>query len=127
MLSLTERNSRKCQFGNGVADLPRVEQSWELWSLDVWGNQSDGFEVNDRCCLCRDLKVTSTPVRYNVGTEREFVCDAPSDDEIKRAIVDAGYWNGRYRLDSDGTGDENSSYLEDANGRPIFQVERNTD
>ena len=21
---------------------------WRVWSLDVWGNQQDGFEINDR-------------------------------------------------------------------------------
>jgi hypothetical protein len=26
-----------------------------LWSYDVWGNEADGFEVNDRCCIDRDL------------------------------------------------------------------------
>lgn len=23
-------------------------RSWKLWSYDVWGNEDDGYEVNDR-------------------------------------------------------------------------------
>lgn len=25
--------------------------SWEIWSYDVWGNEEEGYTVNDRCKL----------------------------------------------------------------------------
>ncbi len=28
-----------------------------LWSYDVWGNEEEGWEVNDRCALDRDIDV----------------------------------------------------------------------
>jgi hypothetical protein len=28
-----------------------------LWSYDVWGNELEGYDVNDRCCLDRAIEV----------------------------------------------------------------------
>ena len=42
-----------------------------IWSYDVWGNENDGWEVNDRCALDRALELTTTN-----STEERTILDA---------------------------------------------------
>lgn len=44
---------------------------WTVWSLDVWGNSEDGFEVNDRS------KIGSV----------EFDADTATNQDIYDALV----------------------------------------
>lgn len=63
---------------------------FELWFYDVWGNKEDGFEVNDRACVNRDLVIPSMPKTYNRGKTGQFTDFVPSDKEILTALVTAG-------------------------------------
>lgn len=54
--------------------------TYTLWSLDVWGNAEEGFEVNDRSAWSRDFVI-------------EHEGDAPTDAEVLRALFNAGYLN----------------------------------
>lgn len=63
---------------------------YELWFYDVWGNEEEGFWVNDRFCVDRDFIIMSNPKVYNKGTPRQFVDFAPTDKQILHALVDAG-------------------------------------
>lgn len=49
-----------------------IATTWELRTYDVWGNASDGWQVNDTFSAGTvELRIPRT--RYNVGTERH-VC-----------------------------------------------------
>lgn len=63
---------------------------YELWFYDVWGNKTDGFEVNDRRCSDRDFVIPTMPKTYNRGKVGQFTDFVPSDKEILTALVKAG-------------------------------------
>ena len=85
------------------------KSTYTLWSLDVWGNEREGFEVNDRCCLSREFEVE------HEGSEAD-------DEDIRLALVAGGYLKPRFRMAYDG--DEVSIFISHkASGRPLFQLE----
>lgn len=61
-------------------------QLWDLWSYDVVGNAEDGFDVNDRNCLCRSIEITVKEQIYNVGTAQQFSDYIPTDEQIYEII-----------------------------------------
>ena len=63
---------------------------YELWFYDVWGNEKDGFEINDRHCIDRDFIIKSNPKTYNKGTPQQFTDFTPTDKQIIQSLVDAG-------------------------------------
>ena len=82
--------------------------TWRVFTLDVWGNEEDGFDVNDR---------------WPAG-EIE-TSDEPTDAEVWCRLLEAGIARG---LISDGEFDWCDEALlcvsEAATGRPVFQLER---
>ena len=64
----------------------KIETTWETWTYDVWGNEKDGFEVNDRSCLSRDYPLTLKVETFNQGTDQEFKAAYPSDKQIREAL-----------------------------------------
>ena len=63
---------------------------WEVWTYDVWGNETDGYEVNDRCCVAREYEITENeelhPHNTRDATQGFFpVWDTP-EDEIRAAL-----------------------------------------
>lgn len=81
-------------------------QTWSVYTLDVWGNESDGYDVNDRS---------------NVG---KVEIDTDADDKaIIKTLVDAGYLRPRFRFAVDGD-DCFISIDHAATGRPVLQLQR---
>lgn len=99
---------------------------YDVWSLDVWGNENDGFNVNDRSCFERGMEFPTTHVVYNEGTEGEFSDDWLSDQQILETLQEIGFLSDKCTL-ADLTIDgesESSLYIEEsANGFPICQLE----
>ena len=62
------------------------KQVWDLWSYDVWGDADDGYTVNDRSCLNREIEIEVKEERYNIGTEREFGDFTPTNEQIFEII-----------------------------------------
>lgn len=64
-----------------------VETHWELWSYDVWGNKTDGYEVNDRSCFERHY-VIYCQIQHNNADKPSLAFDSasPSDYQIKKAF-----------------------------------------
>ena len=62
------------------------KQVWDLWSYDVWGNADDGYDVNDRHCLNREIEIEVKEERYNIGTEQEFGDFIPTDEQMHEII-----------------------------------------
>jgi len=99
---------------------------YDVWSLDVWGNEEDGFDVNDKSCFQRGVEFPTYPQGYNKGTPREFWEHWPSDQQIIDTLIEIGFLNPDVKLsDIDIDGDpQYSLYLEElSNGFPICQLE----
>lgn len=63
---------------------------YELWFYDVWGNEEDGFDVNNRYCANRDFVIMTNPKVHNRGTPRQFVDFYPTYKQVLQSLVDAG-------------------------------------
>ncbi len=63
-----------------------IETTWEVWTYDVWGNARDGYDVNDRCCICREYPITLQAKRNNAGTTSEFLSAYPTHKQIREAL-----------------------------------------
>lgn len=63
-----------------------VDTTWELWSYDVWGNATDGYDVNDRSCFDRAYPLALTVERFNADKPGEFFGAYPSDAQIREAF-----------------------------------------
>lgn len=89
----------------------KTNQSYTLWSYDVWGNETDGFDVNDRSAYSRDVSMP----------------DQPTDKHILLALKRCGYLLNSVKLsDLDISGDDICIYIDDAkNGRPLCGFKRN--
>jgi hypothetical protein len=126
MLLARHERSQEEMEKNRIAFYRRFEMknnSYELWFYDVWGNEEDGFEVNDRHCASRDFVIPTMPKTYNKGTPRQFTDFVPSDKEILTVLVSAGelkesalYAN--ITID----GDDETIYLTEDNGCPLCEL-----
>lgn len=82
--------------------------TWRVFSLDVWGNETDGFEVNDRC--------------YVGAIETS---DYPPDAEVWCCLLEAGIAKGVIsRAHFDWADEALLSIDDNETGRPVFQLER---
>jgi hypothetical protein len=62
-----------------------ISTVWDVITYDVWGNENDGYEVNQ---AFRSGSV-EMPVKlkvYNPGSEREFYDGFPDDTNIRKAL-----------------------------------------
>lgn len=81
--------------------------TYTVLSLDVWGNEEDGFEVNDRC---------------RVGTID--LDESLNSDDVLRELDGAGYVHASLCEVNDAIGDEYTLHIDSAqNGRPLLQLE----
>ncbi len=94
-----------------------IETHWEVWEYDVWGNEKDGFDVNDRYCISRDYPIMCKVEVNNVGTSQEFKSAYPSSYAIKQALS-IKKW-----IHIDIEGDDLSIYVYAAkNGYPLGEL-----
>lgn len=63
-----------------------INTVWECWDYDVWGNEKEGYEVNDRYCICREYPIRIPVTVNNPRTPREFINAYPSDKQIREAL-----------------------------------------
>ena len=99
---------------------------YNVWSLDIWGNETDGYEMNDRSCFQRDVEFPTTHKIYNQGTPQEFSDDWPTDQQILNKLIEIGYLNNNVSLaDLEIDGDPNySKYVDESkDGKPLCQLE----
>jgi hypothetical protein len=84
---------------------------WTVWSLDVWGNESEGFNVNDRC---------------KVG---QLETSDIEDSTILAALIESDYLVDDVTLsDIRVSGDDYFLMIDDAKtGMPTFQLSREED
>src|SRR5262245_34413627 len=73
-----------------------ISTTWEIADYDVWGNEKDGYEVNDvyrRGEIELRLKVETA----NAGTPQAFEYASPTDKQIREALDLR-----RIKIDTDG-------------------------
>ena len=80
--------------------------------LDVWGNEADGFEINDV-----------------LGCHGSITVDADASDEaIIQALIDADIiYPGKYEIDEFGDEDFFGNLVDPENSRPILQLSQAAD
>ena len=79
-----------------------IKTVWEKRVYDVWGNNDDGYYVNDSFSD-GEITIRCKVEVCNVGTPREFTCAYPSDYQLKRIF---GYTGA---IDTDG--DDTTIYV----------------
>jgi hypothetical protein len=78
-----------------------------LWSYDVWGNEEDGYEVNDRCALDREIAV---PEFFSMN---------------EKAILDAIDATSRAGIDWTASSEDTIELTDRRTGKPLGCIERN--
>lgn len=102
--------------------------SYELWFYDVWGNEQDGFSVNDKRCVSRNFVIPTMPKTYNRGKPGQFIDFVPSNKEILTALVKNGdLKESALTANIEIDGDEETIYLTDEIGCPICELLLNKD
>lgn len=93
-----------------------IETIWELRTYDVWGNEKDGYDVNDTFIVDRNYPLTLEVKTYNIGTPNEFKSAYPTDKQIRKALDLRSY-----KLDLQG--DDLTIYVERARDNyPVGQM-----
>jgi hypothetical protein len=92
-----------------------VRTTWELWSYDVWGNEDDGYEVNDRSCFDRAYELDITIEVNNPGTPLEFESAYPTDEQIIEA-----FFNNPIAIETEG--DDTTIYINGTDGYPYGEM-----
>lgn len=87
---------------------------YRVWFLDVWGNETDGYEVNDRS--------EGIPVELPefAGGNMAF------DHQIIETLQAEGYLNAdlpvkHFTVEGE---DETMLYIDSADGKPLLQLEK---
>ena len=97
--------------------------NYELWFYDVWGNEQEGFSVNDRHCVNRDFTIPTMPKTYNRGKPRQFTDFVPSNKEVLTALVKAGELKpSALTAEIEFDGDGETIYLTDEIGCPLCEL-----
>lgn len=91
----------------------KVMTTWEIIRYEVWGNEEDGFEVNDAHRVGK-VDVELDIQTHNVGTSREFQSAAMTDEQVKEALG--------LDCDIETSGDDLLYTVDDADGRPIGEL-----
>lgn len=92
-----------------------VKTVWEVWEYNVWGNSSDGYDVNDKYHTT-DITVT-LPVRIaNENTNLEFSYAELSNRQIKRLFN-----LGKMKISVDGD-DVNYYVNREKDDFPLFEL-----
>jgi hypothetical protein len=80
-----------------------IDTQWEIVTYDVWGNDKDGYQVND-CYKGGTIDLRIKVATNNPDTDREFKSAYPSDYQIRQALDCP-------RVQIDTTGDDTVIYV----------------
>ena|SRR3990167_2528474 len=92
-----------------------TKTEWEVWRYEVWGNKTDGYDVNDKFCVNRHCILKLTVNTYNENTSQEFKGAHPSDYALKKLFG--------VSCNIDTEGDDLSVYVNrESDGYPIGEL-----
>jgi hypothetical protein len=83
---------------------------------DIWGNEEDGYTVNDQMVIDNARLIILKPEKHNVNTPNEFKSAYPSDKQIKEIFS----LNNDAKLDL--MGDDINIYVNLESGYPIGEM-----
>jgi len=88
---------------------PDAPRTWKIITYDVWGNEEDGYEVNQA---------------FYSGAEIELPPE-PSDEHVRSALVQAGYLRKGIQLRTlDFDGDDGLIQIKrKRDGRPLLEIQ----
>lgn len=114
-ISLLRDKGRKCAIIDGKI-IPGEYQEWTIYWYDVWGNDEDGYEVND-IWPRGTITFFAEESIFNKGTEHQFIRYHISDAAIKNELET------NRELDIDG--DSDIIYVNIAsNGKPYCEFRK---
>jgi hypothetical protein len=86
---------------------------YTLRTYDVWGNEDEGYFVNDSFVV-GEVTIKCRAHVYNVGTDREFVDYVPSERQLAIAVGERGLvWSGE---------PDHTLYADTDNGMPFCEL-----
>lgn len=85
-------------FEHHIADLVVVDETYTLWGYDVWGNETDGWDVNDRHRIAEvaiedindDDEIKNLLIEYGIAFDDDDI-SYDGDDHVIFAYTDDGY------------------------------------
>jgi|CXWL01.1.fsa_nt_gi hypothetical protein len=90
---------------------PDTPRTWKIITYDVWGNEKDGYEINQS---------------FYSGREVELPAE-PEDEQVRAALIEAGYLkksNQLRHLEFDGDGDGFVRVSRKRDSYPIVELQR---
>lgn len=95
--------------------MSKRKETWDVISLDVWGNPDDGFEIND-------MHKAGTVQLQAEPTKEQIVRAMKRENWLKKGVRSA-----RIAIDDFGDDEYPQIALEDSRtGEPIFHLRRET-
>jgi len=86
---------------------------YTLRSYDVWGNDQDGYDVNDSFVV-GEVRIRCRAQKHNVGTAHEFVDYVPTERQLALAVGERGLvWSGE---------PDETLYAETKRGKPVCEL-----
>jgi hypothetical protein len=93
-----------------------INTTWQTATYDVWGNEKDGYEVND-VYRGREIELRIPVTVNNPGTPQQFESAYPTDRQIREALD----CKPRIRLTLDG--DDLTIYADhESSGYPLGEL-----
>ena len=89
---------------------------YSTYSYDVWGNEEDGYEVNDVFCINQAVEFTQEELVSNEGLPFEFRYWEVPEEEVVEYF---GLTSEEASLDGD---DEDNLYVETNDGMPVGEI-----
>ena len=94
-----------------------IKTTWEVRTYDVWGNEKEGYEVNDSFVSHRDFEIDCPVEVYNAGTPQEFAGAYPTNADILKAV------DGKKRIKISTDGDDVTIYVtHEPTGYPLGEL-----
>jgi hypothetical protein len=105
----------------------KIALHYDVWCLDVWGNATDGYEVNDRS-RCGKVTILADEMEYNIGTQYAFKSATPTRSQVVHALIGRDLLKRtvkpeQIRINAD-AGADDDIYVDAArDGMPLYQLE----
>ena len=102
----------------------------EIWTYDVWGNEEDGYDVNDKSCRDRQYEIPCVLFISNVprfpGAADQFRKFPTAGSFFCKLVVsfdlDAKSLKMVFGVEDNGEGDDMHLYFDGDDGKPLGEI-----